>query len=421
MKKRFSLIIVLGLLVSLTTTGLTGCGKNKKTEVILDFVWFADSVEADALKFIIKDYEDINKNVTINLIEVPYKDLKSTIETMISDGKTPALARVSNPTDYSEWAQPLNNYYDGVSDVTKQFVTSLKPYYVVDDEVLAIPMDATANGMIYNKSLFDKAGVEVPLTEDSIWTWDECAEAVKKVMEKGGAQFGILWDSSPQRWSTLLYEFGGKIVNKDGTKMTINDEKGIAALEYFKKLHDEDIVANSVWLNGEDASSLFRAGEAAIHFSGNWMMANYRDISNFEWGVTYAPIGENRSSVPSGKFVLALKDTGVEDEAADFIKYLTSQEVNAKYCTKSLLLSPRVDNNQLEYEFGKKFFEIFADELNNTPEIAGEDWSKQNLMPVIYGDMKTYITEVVRGKYTTKEALDNVAAIGDDVIKEQEK
>lgn len=421
MKKRFSLIIVIVLLVSLTNIGLTACGKNKKSEVILDFVWFSDSVEGDVLKSIINDYEDINKNVTINLIDVPHKDLKSTIETMISDGKTPALARVSNPNDYSELAQPLNDYYDGVSDVTKQFVASLKPYYVVDDKVLAIPMDATANGMIYNKTLFDKAGIAVPLDGDSIWTWDECAEAVKKVMEKGDAEYGILWDSSPQRWSTLLYEFGGKIVNKDGTKMTINDEKGIAALEYFKKLHDEDVIANSVWLNGEDASSLFRAGEAAIHFSGNWMMANYRDISNFEWGVTYAPIGENRSSVPSGKFVLALKDTGVGEEAADFIKYLTSQEVNAKYCTEALLLSPRVDNNQLEYEFGKKYFEMFADELKNTPESAGGDWSKQKLMPAIYGDMKTYITEVVRGKYTAKEALDNVAAIGDDVIKEQEK
>lgn len=421
MKKRFSLIIVIGLLLSLTITGLTACGNSKRSEVILDFVWFSDSVETDVLKSIIKEYEDINNSITINLIDVPYKDLKSTIETMISDGKTPALARVSNPTEYSKLVQPLNGYYDGVGNVTKQFVTSLKPYYVVDDEVLAVPMDATANGMIYNKSLFDKAGVEVPLTVDSIWTWDECAEAVKKVMDKGNAQYGILWESSPQRWSTLLYEFGGRIVNKDGTKMTINDEKGIAALEYFKKLNDENVIANSIWLNGEDASSLFRAGEAIIHFSGNWMMANYRDISNFEWGVTYVPIGENRSSVPSAKFVLALRDTGVEDEAADFIKYLTSQEVNAKYCTESLLLSPRVDNNQLEYEFGNEFFEIFADELNNTLEIAGEDWSKQNLISAIYGDMKTYITEVVRGKYTTKEALDNVAAIGDDVIKEQEK
>ncbi|GAA0177842.1 sugar ABC transporter substrate-binding protein [Clostridium sediminicola] len=419
MQKRFFSIIALGVIIILTISGLTACGNDKKSEVILDFVWFSDSVEGEVVKSIINDYEEINKNITINLIEVPYKELRTTIECMISEGKTPAFARVSNPRAYSELSQPLNDYYD--ENITDQFVISLKPYYTIGEEVLAIPTDATVNGMIYNKTLFDKAGVDVPLSRDDIWNWDECVEAVKIVKDKGGAQYGILWDASPQRWSTILYDFGGRIVNKDGTKMTINNEKGIAVLEYFKRMNDEDVVTNSVWLNGEDTSSLFRAGEAAIHFSGNWMMANYRDLSNFEWGVTYVPTGENRSSVPSGKFVLAFKDTGVEEETVNFIKYLTSKEVNARYCTESLLLSPRVDNNELEYQFGKEFFEIFAEELNNTPEIAAEDWSKQNLMPVIYGDVKTYITEVIRGKYTVKEALDNVAAIGDDVIKKNEK
>ena len=61
----------------------------------------------------------------------------------------------------------------------------------MDNKLVAAPMDVTANGLIYNKTLFDKAGVKVPTSPDEVWTWDEYIAALKQVMDK--AEHDMAW------------------------------------------------------------------------------------------------------------------------------------------------------------------------------------------------------------------------------------
>lgn len=404
-----------------TNSGNSGKEKQQK-QVTLDYVWFTDGVEGEVMRSIIEDYEAENANVDINLIEVAYKDLNTKLKTMIAGGEPPALSRVTDTGHYVNQALAMNDYIEDIDGFTSNFMDSIKPYYVVDGKVIAIPMDVTANGLIYNKTLFDKAGVQVPQSPDEVWTWNEYTEKLQQVMDKGGAKYGMVWDFTPHRWSTLLYQFGGSVFTEDGKAAAINNENGVKALEYFVKLHEEGIMPKSVWLGGENPNNLFRTGTVATHLSGNWMLSNYKDIENFEWGVTYMPKEATRSSVPGGKYVMGFKGSGVEEETAEFIKYLASQEVNAKYTSQSLFISPRKDNAQLDYAFGKEMFEVFSNELANTPAAAANDWSKQTLvtkfMPV---DVKNNIVEAVAGKMTPKEALDASAKKIDEVIAEETK
>ena len=210
-------------------------------------------------------------------------------------------------------------------------------------------------------------------------------------------------------------------MNADGTEATINNAEGVAALEYFKKLHDDGIIPTSVWLGGENPNNLFRSGTVAAHLSGNWMISNYKDITNFEWGVAHMPIAANRSSVPGGKFVMAFNKSGVEDESANFIEYLSSKEVNSKFNQDSLFMSPRKDSAALDYEYGKEMFEVFADELNNTIPAAAQDWSRQTIVPKFSTDLKDKIVEVIAGKTDAKKALDDVAAIINKAIADSSK
>ncbi|MED4599973.1 sugar ABC transporter substrate-binding protein [Paenibacillus validus] len=430
MRKSFKFVSVTLVLVMLALMSLA-CGKKDddpaasdgKKNATLDFVWFSDGVEGGVMKDIIKDYEGKNPNIKINLIEIAYKDLSTKMKTMVAGGKPPALARISTTEigAFSNQALDLATYVGGVDKFTEQFIDSIKPYYVVDNKVIAAPMDVTANGLIYNKTLFDKAGVKVPTSPDAVWTWDEFSAALKQVMEKGGAKYGMVWDFTPHRWSTLLYQFGGSMISQDGTKATINNEAGVQAAEYFKKLHKDGVMPISVWLGGENPNNLFRSGTVAAHLAGNWMVSNYKDITNFEWGVTYMPKAKQRSSVPGGKFVMAFKNSGVEKEAASFIEYLSSKEVNSKFNKESLFMSPRKDSSKLDYAFGKEMFEVFANELNNTAPAAAEDWSKQGIVPKFSNDLKNNLVEVITDKSTAKEAMDKTAKAIDKAISDDKK
>lgn len=427
-KMKSALLLLLSLVVVFSIAACSGGssggssagGEGANKQVTLDYVWFTDGIEGEVMKGIIADYEKQNPNIKINLIEVAYKDLGTKLKTMISGGKPPALSRMTDTGLFVNQALDLTPYVGSADEFSSQFLDSIKPYYIVDNKVIAAPMDVTANGMIYNKTLFDKAGVKVP-TKDNIWTWDEFTAALKQVMEKGGAKYGLVWDYTPQRWSTILYQFGGSMLSEDGTKAAINSPEGVQALEYFVKLHQDGIIPQSVWLGSENPNNLFRSGSVAVHMAGNWMLSSYKDINNFEWGVTYMPKGKIRSSVPGGKYVMAFKDSGVEKEAAEFIKYLSSKEVNAKYNQESLFISPRKDNAQLDYAFGKEMFEVFADELANTTPLAANDWSRQEIVTKFSTDLKNHVVEAIGGKSTPKDALDKTAQLIDKVIADQAK
>lgn len=384
-------------------------GSDGEKKVTLDFLWFSDGVEGKVMKEIIKDYQAKNKNIEIKLIEVAYQDLDTKLKRMIAGGEPPALARITDTGNFADYAIDLTPYVGGEEEFTSQFLPAIKPYYVKGNKIIATPMDVTANGIIYNKTLFDKAGVRVPQSPNEIWNWDEFVKALKVIKEKGRAKYGLLVDFTPRRFSTLVYQFGGSLMTEDGSAPAINNEKGVAALNYFIQLHKEGIIPESVWLGAEDPIKLFRSGQAAAYLAGNWMLSNYKDIENFEWGVTYLPKKEMRSTVPGGKYIMGFKNTGVEDETANFVKYLASKEVNAKFNKDSLLLSSRLDNNELNYKFGKDMFKIFSNELENTPLIAAEDWRNQEVISQVSSDMRDSIVKALNGELTSQEAMDAVA------------
>ena len=160
--------------------------------------------------------------------------------------------------------------------------------------------------------------------------YDRCQQAAKRTNVNGcwwcppPTPCRCIW---PHRWATILYEFGGSLANENGGNLS--SPESMNAINFTKGLFDDGLAVSSIWLSGEDANNLFRSGQVAVHISGTWMIQNYNEnIKDFEWGVTYMPKGTTRSSVPGGKNITAFKGTGCEQEAVDFITWVTAKEQN---------------------------------------------------------------------------------------------
>ena len=409
MKKILSILLVAMLLIPACVLA-----DDVKT---LDMLWFSDGAETEAMLKLIAEYEAITPGVKINLLEVPFEDMSQKIMMSVAGGEPPALVRTTEgiTSNVNEAYVDIGDYVEDKEALLAQFMTSIQSYFVLNGKICALPTDVTANGMIYNKTAFEKAGVAVPTSPDDIWTWDEFIAAVKTVMEKGDVQYGLVIDNPSHRWSTILYEFGGRFVSPEGP--AFNSPEAIAAINMTKSLFDEGIVPKSTWLGGEDPNNLFRSGQVAVHLSGNWMLTNYRDnIKDFEWGVTYNPIQKNRSSVPGGKQLAACANTGVEQEAVDFIVWVTGQEANKQYCEESLFISPRLDNAKLDYSFGSEYFAIFANELANTVEAAAGDWGFPGLAAKIGVTLTEGMYEVVAGSLDAEELVEEVDALAAELF-----
>lgn len=142
-------------------------------------------------------------------------------------------------------------------------------------------MNLTVNGLIYNKTLFDKAGVKVPDSQDNIWTWDEFVQALNTVKEKNSLKYGMVMDFSQNRYQTMLYQFGGRIFDENGD-IVVDQPDSIRTLDYFIKLHKDKVMPDDVWQWGRCASNLFKTGTIPAYYSGSWKINEYKnDIKRF--------------------------------------------------------------------------------------------------------------------------------------------
>lgn len=403
MKKKLSILVILAVVLStLTACGMGGNDADKvKT---LNVVWFTDGKEDESFKKLASTYEESHDNIKIELIEVPFSDMESKIKNMINGKQTPALARLTNLGVFQNQLVDLSEYVSDAEAFKNNFGEGLK--FVFNDKILAAPMDVTANGLIYNKTAFEQAGVDLPQSEDEVWTWDEWKVAMKKVIDNSDCKYGLVYDNSTHRFSTLMYQAGASMLNKDLNASNFNTPEMYRAVSFFKELHDEKIIPDSVWLGSENPNELFRTGQVAMHFSGSWMISNYKDaITDFEWGVTYLPKEVTRSSVPGGKYLGAFKGSGVEKEAAEFIEWISQAENNAIYCQENSYLSQVKGNEKLDYEFGAEYFETFSKELAATGSQPGSEWGYQAFTGAVQGEIKDKLASVLAGNITIDDYL----------------
>src|SRR5262249_21952791 len=112
--------------------------------------------------------------------------------------------------------------------------------------VFAIPTAAYSVGLVYNRDLFTKAGLDPnkPPT-----TWDELRADAKTIAEKTGqAGYAQMTTKNTGGWmfTTQTYAFGGTVENEDGSQASFDDAPSKAALQ---ALHDMKWVDKSMGKN----------------------------------------------------------------------------------------------------------------------------------------------------------------------------
>ena len=98
----------------------------------------------------------------------------------------------------------------------------------MNGKVIGVPALVDNLALVYNKALFDKAGVAYP-TKD--WTWTDFRAAAKKLTDPAAKQFGWAYvndgsEDTVWRFLALLWQAGGDLLNADNTKSALNSPQG---------------------------------------------------------------------------------------------------------------------------------------------------------------------------------------------------
>jgi len=222
----------------------------------------------------------------------------------------------------------LSVYYP---DITAIYQSNGKTY--------ALPKDHDTIALLYNKALFDEAGVDYP-TDD--WTYEDMYEAAKTITEKTPDDtYGWACNTSNDQdgWYNYVYAYGGNIVNAEKTDTAIDSAEGKAGMEMVRKLLTVGTPQAVVAESGTD--SLFQSGKVAMITQGSWMINAFYTAENhadYAWAqIPYCDRNgdgkcqkDERWTCYNGLGWAASAATANPDGAASLIEYLCSEEAQVK-------------------------------------------------------------------------------------------
>jgi ABC-type glycerol-3-phosphate transport system substrate-binding protein len=109
------------------------------------------------------------------------------------------------------------------------------------DKVYGIPTKNYSMGLLYNKNLFQQAGLDA---KNPPKTWEEVREAAKKITALGNGVAGYSEYSAGNtggwHFTAEMYAQGGSIVTADGKKADFNNDMGKKVLQNLKDMRYTD-------------------------------------------------------------------------------------------------------------------------------------------------------------------------------------
>lgn len=368
----------------------------------LQMLWWSDGIEGDVMQTVIDDFT-AETGIEIQLVTLGWDDYASKLKTMIRGGEAPALIRATEGTvgEFKDFLLPLDDAYNP-DDFTNV-------YYNDDGDAIILPIDVTANGLFVNTDLLDKYGVNYPMLGDDPWTWAEFETEMAKLSGDDVAFPGV-FDNKAHRFMPMVYQFGGKMWETPFTVSALTDAPAVEALTTLQRMNSNGTLDPAVWAGSASPQELFQTGKYGFHMSGNWFVAAYQDLS-FNWAVIPMPIGNGegatRSTILGGKGVSAVKESGQEAEALAFIEFLAKGENHDKYTGGVPFLSPRLAAEPDYGEF-QGAYEVFQNEIANTPVENVLDWQDQVAIPGMYPIINKAVEDAMGGQDVT-EVLEQLA------------
>ena len=190
----------------------------------------------------------------------------------------------------------------------------------------AIGFDVAPTVMYYNKTLLQKAGIDLPSrTEPMSWaTFRELAIELTKPPD----QYGFTCAPAIDDLVSWIYCAGGNVMNDQATRSTLGDPEAMEALQFVIDLFVKDKVTPPIKnLVSESSSSNFMQGNVAFMQNGPWQVVNIRK-AKFDWDVIPFPAGAAGSTprVSGSSFAIpsGVREGADLDLAWKLLKTLTS-------------------------------------------------------------------------------------------------
>lgn len=353
--------------------------------------------------------------------------------TSIAAGTPPDVSWVDGP-QVAEWAErgaleDLTPYFEKAGLTQDDFWAPSWNQNFYKGKTWAITYTSDANfGFFWNKDVFKDVGLDVEKPPTTIDELTAMNKQINKVVDGNVDRMGILpWSTygSANSIFTWGWIFGGDFFDATSMKITADNERNVAALEWMQQLAAEvggfDKVAGFQAGFGTGENSPFFIGKQAMALWGPWELSNItRFAPNMKYGITYAPTGPEPAAPHSswvGGWCVGVPKGAKQTEAAwDFLNWLCASDEGTTLFGKLFTQTPG-------YKKSSWYAQIPTEKPEMVPfvDILKEARHQRPVMPAqayFMGALQRNVDAALNGEMSAADAL---KAAGEETQKELDK
>ena len=340
-------------------------------------------------------------NITVNIETIGYDDYFTQMQTRVAGGTAPDCYEL-NIENFAAYANKgVLAELTGI-DTSGYNATALNAFSV-NGKQYGVPGNFSNVVLIYNKDLFDQAGVSYP-TDD--WTWDDAMDACEKISALGDDIYGIYQPITFNEFFKVAAQYGGGVLNADKTEFTINSEENLkAATMMISKVTDTNVQPTEAQMGGMGDWDLFESGRLGMIPTGIWAFNTFADACDFNWDICVEPGGTQKATHFFSNALVVNADSDKKEAAATWINWLASSDTSAQMRIDAGWDLPAISNE-----------EVLSGYLKLTPpenrQAVFDSLNYLTVAPIIedYSLMSDIITGklslAASGEITVQEALD---------------
>lgn len=332
--KKFLRTVSLGL-ATVMAAGLTACGGGAKSPdgTITMQIW--DTAQRDGMQALADAYHEQHPDVTVEIQVTSWDEYWTKLEAAATSNTLPDVfwMHTNYILQYADngMLADLTNLYDEESATyyTDHFSdVSISNASGSDGKIYGVPKDKDTVGLVYNKEMFDAAGVAYP---DETWTWDTLVDASQKIYDATGKYGYMAYADDQLGYWNFVYQNGGYILNDDKTAAGFDQPETIEAMKFYIGLQSYDWCPDQNYFAETAPGNAFFSEQGAMFLEGDWNIMNemksYTDMQG-KWDVAVLPSSPDggRATISNGLCYATSANNQNNEEVLDFLRFLGSEE-----------------------------------------------------------------------------------------------
>ena len=286
----------------------------------------ASGANEEVLKTMYEKFHEEYPNITVEIETIGYSDYFTQMQTRVAGGTAPDCYEL-NIENFAAYA--ANGVLAEIKDVDTSGInkTALDAFNV-DGVQYGVPGCFSNVILIYNKDLFDQAGIEYPTND---WTWEDAQVAAEAIRDLGDDYFGIYAPITYNEFFKVAAQYGGSLLNADKTEFTINSPENIEAANMMVgRITESNVQPTEAQMGSMGDWDLFQSGKLGMIPTGIWAFSTFAEGCDFEWDIVVEPGGTQKATHFFSNAYVVNVDSANQEAAATWINWLASSPIAAQ-------------------------------------------------------------------------------------------